>query len=281
MKRILHIVLVLIMAFVVSCENDNKEIDYNPNINVSVESIWGQMAFTDVFNYYFAATKDTALLNSGYSEFNGAQLYYTESPDPEIHIKFPGFFFNCPDNCNRRGDIYAKFNGPVNTPGVTATISFEEYYFEFINLNADQQITYEGKNLDQQDFYNSIISQGNLLVMDTIQPWGYSWNGTQQLTWVEGENTPGDYSDDVFSITGSSNGTSSQNIDFQTEISTALLNMFSCNWIPSGKQDIFTPGLLATSGQIDFVESDSCSNYVWFYFDGNPFYTTLKNVREY
>jgi len=279
MKKIYYILIPALLLLIVSCSNDNKEIDYNPNINASVETVWAQLAFTDVFNYVFVATKDTALLNSGYNKINGAEVFYTEDPDPKIHFKFPYFFFNCPDSCNRRGDIYAAFDGPVNSPGVTANITYEEYYFEFIRLNASHQINYEGKNPEQKDSYNNQISNGGLLVMDTIQPWGYSWNCNQQLIWIEGESTPYDHADDLFEITGTSYGTSSAAIDYEIEVSSALSHVFSCKWIPSGIQNIYTPGLLVTSGQIDFRESDSCSNYVWFVFDGNPFYTKLKTVR--
>ena len=59
MKRNFYILVSVLFIVLISCTNNNKEIDYNPNINVSVETVWGQLAFTDVFNYVFAASKDS------------------------------------------------------------------------------------------------------------------------------------------------------------------------------------------------------------------------------
>ncbi len=279
MKRNFNILTSLLLILLFSCKNENTEIDYNPNINISVESVWAQLAFNDVFNYVFIASSDTTLINTGYNVINGAQVYYTAVPDPHMRFRFPNYFFQCPDDCSRRGEFFAAFDGPIDEPGTTASITYQEYYFEFIRLNAAHQITHEGKNPEQKDSYNNQISNGGLLVMDTIQPWGYSWNCNQQLIWIEGESTPYDHSDDIFEITGTSYGTSSAAIDYEIEVSSALSHVLSCKWIPSGIQNISTPGLLVTSGQIDFLESDSCSDYVWFVFDGNPFYTKLVKIQ--
>lgn len=281
MRKHTAISLILFISLIIlfSCKNDNKEIDYNPNINVSVETVWAQMAFTDVFNFVFTASKDTTLLNTGFNEINGAKVYYNASSSPQMKFKFANYFQLCPDHCIRRGEFNADFDGDFNDPGTMATITYEDYYFEYIRLNANHQITYEGKNQNQQEVYNNVITSGNLLVMDTISPWGYTWNGNQQLIWVDGADTPLEPEDDVLEVTGSSDGKASSGADYQVEVSSALANVFSCKWIPSGVQHISTPGLLVTSGQIDFLESDSCSNYVGFVFDGNPFYTTLKKVK--
>jgi len=278
-KGTFYILVSVLFIILISCTNNNKEIDYNPNINVSVETVWGQLAFTDVFNYVFAASKDTGLLNTGYSEINGAEVYFTAAPAPHMKFKFGNYFQLCPDNCIRRGEFNAAFDGDFSDPGTKATITYKDYYFEYIRLNANHHISYEGKNQDQDDFFNNVISSGNLLVMDSVSPWGYSWNANQQLVWVDGMDTPLEPGDDVLVISGSSSGKASSGTDYQVEVSSALVNVFSCPWIPSGVQNISTPGLLVTSGQIDFHESDSCSNYVWFYFDGNPFFTTLERVR--
>jgi hypothetical protein len=187
--------------------------------------------------------------------------------------------FLCPDDCRRSGGFTIIYDGPVNEQGSNGSISFNEYYFEDIKLEGAQSINYQGKNQEQQEAYTNTIVSGQLLAMDTIAPYLFTWNANQMLVWVLGATTPDDHSDDVFYVTGTSSGASSTGIPYEIVVSSPLSNDFSCKWIPIGLQDISTPTLLASSGQIDFIESDSCSNYLGFIFDGNPFYTKLEPIQ--
>ena len=274
-NRAFYYVLISLVVLFWACEDQNTEIDYNPNIDAGVESVTAQIAFTDVFNLVFMALKDTSLINSGYSEINGAQVFYKENPDPNIHFKYPDYTFVCPDDCRRSGEFIVEFDGPVNAEGSTGTISFDDYYFGFYSIEGVQEISYQGMNQDQLDTYANTINSGQLKYVDSITAISFAWNAQQELIWILGSGTPEDHADDVFTVTGTSSGTSSAGIAYEADISSALENDFSCKWIPVGLQIISTPTLLVSSGQIDYLQSDSCSNYLGFIFDGNSFYTKL------
>jgi hypothetical protein len=278
-KRYFYLVLFAMVFLLWACKDQNSEIDYNPNINTAVESVMAQIAFTDVFNLVFMAVKDTSLINSGFAEINGAQVYYHENPDPRIRFQYPGYSFLCPDDCRRSGEFTVDYDGPLSVQGSIGTISFDEYYFGYFKLEGTQEVGYEGLNQDQHETYTNVVSSGQILVADSINPYAYTWNAEQELVWILGSNTPHDYSDDFFTVTGLSSGTSSTGIEYEINISLPLANDFSCKWIPVGLQDISTPTLMVKSGQIDFLESDSCSNYLGFMFDGNPFYTKLEPIQ--
>ena len=95
--------------------------------------------------------------------------------------------------------------------------------------------------------------------MRIIKPSGRSpvWNSTHTREWVAGDDTPLDFADDVYSITGTANGTDANGRNYTANITTPVISKLTCKWFVSGKIEI-TP-TNKSSRVVDFG-SGTCDN---------------------
>jgi hypothetical protein len=111
-----------------------------------------------------------------------------------------------------------------------------------------------------------------LTFIDSLSFSNYYWQSDKTFTFVEGGATPEDFSDDLFHITGTSSGKDVNGTAFSTAIDEPLGDYFNCRWIRTGITLLSIPGADVSSGYIDYIGEDTCTNQVMYYFNGNPFY---------
>jgi hypothetical protein len=156
------------------------------------------------------------------------------------------------DGLNRKGKIIYVFSGPLLAPGTTVSASFDHYFVNGYGLQGSCSIT---NNSDQNGFSFSAQITNGIFTFPDLTNFHYSGNKTIQMS--AGSNTPFDFSDDVYAITGSSNFSASDGSSLVSTITTPLTKALSCLYIGGGTVSFVYDQVV--SGTIDFGDG-SCDN---------------------
>lgn len=134
----------------------------------------------------------------------------------------------------KSGQIIAVLSGRFRTAGTTVTITTNNFYIGVNKIDAGTHvITNMGLNINNKQTFDVSVTGATI----TTPSGTASWNATRTLTWEEGSTTPFDPSDDVYSISGQTNGTSVAGVTY-TSATTAgkpLVVKVGCQYISSGE----------------------------------------------
>lgn len=144
------------------------------------------------------------------------------------------------DGRTRRGKIIGTYTHWFQSPGTVVTITFDDYFVNDHEILGTKTITNEGYNAANHLVYS--VSFPDCQIIKPNNGGTILWSTTREQEWTEGANTFTPY-DDVWNITGSANGTSSQGIGFSLNIVQALNVKYGCRWIRSGILDMDIDGL--------------------------------------
>jgi len=217
---------------------------------------------------------DSTLKNTGSDTVFGAQCTYQDTDGIVYVIDYLDYYTSCPDGKVRKGVITATLDKDFSEEGAVATLNFDNYVVDDLMLSGGNTISFFGYVQGIKAFTHEVPS-GTLTFYDTVSHGSYSWSSSKQFSWVEGMSTPEYFDDDVFEITGTSNGVDLYNAAFSTVIDEPLGDYFDCRWIRGGQVSISTPGLDVQNGYI-LYNPDSCTNLVEYYFNGNLFYDRFE-----
>jgi hypothetical protein len=103
--------------------------------------------------------------------------------------------------------------------------------------------------------------------------WNIDYSGTKTITQIGGQNTAGDESDDIISISGSSQGVNRDNRGFTTSITNPLIKKSSCKFITSGSLDLTPDGFKTRT--VDFG-SGACDDDATYTVNGQTISFKLK-----
>jgi len=272
--KLRNITLILIIFLMVgpSCKKGSIETNYNPSLNVANNQVIAERAYSQVFNIFFMVVSDSVLKATGSNEIFGAECTYQDTNGIVYVIDFGDYYGSCPDDKVRKGQITAILDKGFSEVGAIATLTFANYVVDDLMLEGNNTIGNSGISMGAQQTYEHIIQAATLTFYDSVSHGNYQWGSSKMFTWVEGMGTPANYDDDVFEISGTSNGTDLYDVSFSCQTEESLGNYFSCRWIRTGRTNISTPSLDVQSGYIDYIGEDTCTNQVIYYFNGNPFY---------
>ena len=135
------------------------------------------------------------------------------------------------DGRTRRGQIVVEITDNIINTNASRTTSFVNFYIYDIKL--------EGSHTWKNEGYDA---QGNITLSRTVvggritYPDGASaiWQSSGLLTQTAGGQTPLNFFDNVFEITGTANGVSREGFAFQVVIEEALVKDKICPWLVSG-----------------------------------------------
>ncbi len=137
------------------------------------------------------------------------------------------------DGHTRRGKIIAVYTGRMKEPGSSVTASFDGFYIDSIKVEGSLAI--KNNSTSNNRVFRVTVTNGKISV-----PSGGFVEINRDHTWTqtEGNGTPNLPADDVFSITGSSNGTAQLfgvTAQWTTEIIDPVIRKLSCHWRVSGQ----------------------------------------------
>ena len=178
------------------------------------------------------------------------------------------------DGRTRSGKLSIVYTGRLILPGNSATTSFDGYKVNNVLIEGTHKITNNS---------SSAILQFKVEVNGKMSKAGgnyIQWVSNRIITQIEGSVTPLYPFDDLFAITGSSNGTVKRNIlviTWESNITQALQKRFTCRWIAAGKiqttrKNASTSG--EWTGELNFGGGD-CDNQAILIINGKTHQITL------
>ncbi|MDB5235998.1 MAG: hypothetical protein JWR44_2991 [Hymenobacter sp.] len=126
----------------------------------------------------------------------------------------------CPDGRYRRGRILVRFTTDVLTRRAGAVVTRQNYFVNDNQHTATRTFTDIGQGSFTVDVTNASIIRAN-------NGGTHSWTANWTFTQTAGYGTP-QFSDDVFNVTGSANGTNRKNVGYTTTVQTPLVKRGDC-----------------------------------------------------
>ncbi len=160
----------------------------------------------------------------------------------------------------RKGKIITTYTGPMFMPGSLATTTFDSYNVDSFQIEG----THTVKNTSTSNAISWTVKVTGGKITNTLNERWRQWNAERTHEQVHGSDTPYDFSDDIFQITGSSSGSNSNGISWTSTITVPLLRKVSCHWIGAGKIQIERNGF---QGILDFGDG-TCDNKVTITING-------------
>lgn len=177
----------------------------------------------------------------------------------------------CFDGKYRRGKILVSFTGRYRDSASMHTIAFSNYYVNNYKVEGSQTVVNEGHNANGN---LSFAIQTNSTITDTTgKQLTFTSNRTRE--WIAGESTTGwhEWSDDVYSVTGTASGTGFNGTSFNASITKPLIIALNCPWIEQGAISFTPNGKLTRT--IDFGDG-TCDSKATVTIAGITFPITLR-----
>ncbi len=243
-KNVIFINLILFVLFTfshISCQKAKEEAN---GILTAEESATASTLFDDIFRQVDNAAKmvsePASLKSNVFGIGDGGCGTITIEP---LGLTFPKTITidfgdtNCKgiDQRDRRGIITAVITDWYRSEGCTLTITLENYYVNDFQVEGTKVITNMGRNDSQNMYFTVEVSNG---VITYPEGETFTCASTRTREWIEGEETYLNLLDDVYEITGSGSGTTSDNKEYSISITKALNIAVNCLWIRSGTIDI-------------------------------------------
>jgi hypothetical protein len=144
------------------------------------------------------------------------------------------FGLGCPgkDGRIRKGKIKIVYTGNISNAGNSATTTFDSYFVD--NIKVEGTLKIANNSTLTKKIYTSLVTNARLTKGNGnfIQ-----WNSEKTISQVEGMLTPLINLDDVFNLSGQSNGSAQLNgrfFQWSTAITAPLVKKFTCPWIVKG-----------------------------------------------
>lgn len=162
----------------------------------------------------------------------------------------------CNDGRNRRGKIIITYTGAYADSGSTHTITFDNFYQNDNKVEGNKTVTNMGHNSLGQPYFNVTVDGDVTLATGGV----VATVSYRTRTWIAGYTTPGNFSDDRYSLTGSGSITRPSGVTVNAAISnlSPLIVSAGCRWIEAGTITFALPGGFTRS--INYGTTANCDN---------------------
>ena len=168
-----------------------------------------------------------------------------------------------------RGKLIATFSGPYRASGTVITITTDNFYRNDNKIEGTKTVTNAGTNNSGQMYFNITVANAKITRTDNTF---MTWSSTRTRTWIQGQSTVGDWTDDAYEITGVASGITFTGNAFSASITNPLEIAWGCRWIKSGTINLTPTGLALRT--IDFG-SGNCDNEATVTINGNVYNFTM------
>jgi hypothetical protein len=230
---------VLITLFTACKKDDNKE-DQTKVTSVDQGLVLAEQTFNDIGNYTSAAmSQGKGKLKSGETTlFQGAGCLIISFDLTAVPYKLILDFgsTNClgEDGLYRRGKIIVSYTEGIGDSLAAFNTTLENFFVNDNQITGTRTLIYKGHN--QAGHANWDVTVNGSIVLASGEG-TITYQATHNSEMIEGESTP-DYSDNIFSITGSASGTAITGQAFSSVITTPLISKMTCGHFVSGVVEI-------------------------------------------
>jgi hypothetical protein len=165
------------------------------------------------------------------------------------------------DGRTRSGKVIVTYTGPYAEPGHLHTITTDNYFVNGNQILGTKTVMNEGLN-DNGNIWFTVTIDAQIIKEDGTT---IDWDGNRTREWVGGYSTP-ERSDDVYLISGTHSGQSSDGRSFTAQTLEPIRKDRTCSWITDGVLEV-TPNSRPTR-TIDFGDG-TCDDDATVTVNGN------------
>ena len=256
-------IMILLSVITVGCNDSERDEDLETLTVREMSLAYHAMddAWREVHRF---AMRDSLLNDTGIKQWFNSCIEKVDVSDAaaifpiSISINYGGKDNLCDDGFERYGRINATFTGKYLNKGSEIEITFDEYYKDDFKIEGVIQIANLG--LDSNGFMRFLWEIEDCRITSTNTD--FTWEGTHTSTWVAGRSatSQGEVDDDVFLLSGISQGRNSRGNTFSNEITTSYTSDLSCQWFTAGRSELNIPNLEIRT--INFGDKAKCDNIV-------------------
>ena len=175
------------------------------------------------------------------------------------------------DGRNRRGVLVISFTGKYRDSSTVINVTPQNYFVDDNQVTGSKTITNKGHNAANHLVYEI---NANIQIIRAGGAGTISWQCNRQREWIAGESTHS-WTDDLYSITGIANGTTSNGNSFTSNITSPLIRNMSISCRRHFTQGVLehTPSGKATR-YIDYGNG-TCDNLATVTINGIVYSITL------
>jgi hypothetical protein len=241
----------------------------------SKDYIRAEDAIFEIVNSFFKGIRDSLVVNHGYGYIDACDVSYHPAEN-SINFGYGAVDRLCEDNKFRRGLFSATFEGPLFQDWVTANIVTDSLFVDDFLIEATIEIQSLGPNDNDLPEFSLKVISSLIMLPDTTKINGVNLSTDFQMIWEEGSLTPSIHEDDIYLVSGTALGVSSDGFEFSVDVKEPLADYVDCFWISQGISEITVPSAEFPTGDIDYIMEDGCYNQFYFYFNDNLFYDFIK-----
>lgn len=234
MKKILSFLLIGFFAFsFIACEEEDSILGTpsDDDMQPAQDNIEAEKGIMSAANYMNPYGLDEELKAKGFSA-DGPTYSWISITDFKLKIDFTNV-------SGMGGAIIVDYDSnPLAVPltYISATFTLENYEEDGVVYNGDLTFSMTVTGVDQVSM-TVATAEGNTLQM-TKGSVTTTFTGMRTIDWLEGISTPGDDLDDIFQLSGYSDGVSSTGSNYYSTILTPIVMSPSCDYIMGGSQQI-------------------------------------------
>lgn len=225
---IASLAIVVTLGLTTSCGKKKKENEQEVEA-VAIDNAVAESSYNDLSTMADEAVQG----ESNFKSFDSDCVtidYDTIAGVPTITVDFGPENCLCQDGRMRRGKVIFSFAGMYNQSGSVVTTTTNHYYVDDYGIDGTRIATWSADHTYNITVNGSIYKPNN---GGTI-----TWNCNKTRTQTAGTNTPFNWLDNVYSITGSASGTTATGVSFEITVDEALIVQLGCRWIKKGKLTI-------------------------------------------
>ena len=252
-----------------SCKKENTAPKPPSNQQASMKSAGDNAIAESVFGGIFKQADNSARNCKNLKDLNTGCPTITVNTITSFPITLTidfGVNCVCNDGKIRSGKIIAVLSAPYIDSASVLTITLDSYH-EIINgtdysVQGTETITNMGHNQAGHLVFNVLVTNG---VISSVNGSIY-WNSQRQNEWIQGENTWFNVFDDIYLVTGSTDGINSAGETFEINITSPLRVEIGCSYIVSGTLEVITqayPPIIVDygTGNCDNIATATCNGY--------------------
>jgi hypothetical protein len=230
-QRLLIRSLPMLAASALLITGCRRQDDEDNDTSAAADNAFADAMYSDVTNITDEAGRTGSLSNYRISDSEGiltgcATITFDSLQPSDLDTMTIDFgTTNCTgnDGRNRRGKIIVNYTGRYRDIGYTHNISFDNYFVNDNQILGTKTVTNTGLNTAGNLVYNITV---NGEIARANNGGTITWVAQRQREWLQGESTLV-WSDDIYSITGSSTGTNAAGNTFSTQITSPLIRNMS------------------------------------------------------
>jgi hypothetical protein len=217
-----------VIIFTAAC---NKNKNTPEDTGYASDHVVSEQTFNDVQSISDQAATTTGNMAYRTTATTGGPCATVTHSNDTIYINFGQTDCVCKDGRKRRGEIIVTYTGgSYSTVGSVHTVTFNNFYQNDNKVTGYKTVTNMGNNAAGQPYFN--IHVEGAVTLDAGGTISAVWDRVR--TWTAGYNTPTDFTDDVYEITGLGKLTRANGNVININISKPLVVATSCHWVEAG-----------------------------------------------